>query len=299
MVISTGSFAKALKPQVKAWFGDEYKDYPALHKQFMKVVSSADAYEEDVLMSGLGLGKIKPQGAAATYDDMSQGYTKRYDHVMYANGFIITREMIEDGKAPARAERFAKSLKRGMVQTLDVVATNVLNRAFSSTYVGGDGVELCASTHPTLAANLRNELSTPADLSEASLEQASIDLMDYRDNRGLRMMVKPNKLVIPSAEVFNAKRILNSELRVDTANNDLNAVMGLFPGGVIHNPYLTDSNAWFIITDVDQGLQFIERTPLRIEDDNEFDTMNAKFLASVRFDAGWTDPRGVFGSEGS
>ena len=300
-VITTGNFAKALKPQVQAWFGDAYKDHPLMYPEYMKVVSSQDAFEEDVLLSGLGLGKIKPQGAAATFDDMSQGYTTRYDHVMYANGFVITREMMEDGKAPARAERFTRSLKRGMIQTLDVVAANVLNRAFNPSFVGGDGIELCATNHPTLAQDFRNELVTAADLSEASLEQSIIDMMDFRDNRGLRMLARPRKLVVPNSEAFNAERILKSSLRVSTAENDLNAIknMGLIPEGILVNTYLTDSDAYFLITDVDDGLKFIERTPLRIEDDNDFDTFNAKFLASVRFDVGWTDPRGIFGSPGA
>lgn len=299
--ITTGSFLKALKPQVQAWFGDMYKDYPSLYKEIFEVISSDDAFEEDVLLSGLGLGKIKPQGAAASFDDMQQGYTKRYDHVMYANGFVITREMIEDGKAPARAERFTKSLKRGMLQTLDVVTSNHLNRAFDSTYTGGDGIELSAANHPTLGADLRNELSTTADLSEASLEQAIIDMMDFRDNRGLRMMARPRKLIVPTAEAFNAERLLKSNLRPDSANNDLNAVknMGLMPEGILVNPYLTDTDAFFILTDVPDGLKFIERTSLRVEDDNEFDTMNAKFLASIRFISGWTDPRGIFCSQGA
>lgn len=300
-VINTGNFAKALKPQVQAWFGDLYKDHPTLYSQYMDVVQSMDKYEEDVLMSGLGLATIKAEGAASNYDDSSQGYTKRYDHIMYSNGFVITREMIEDGKAPARAERFTKSLKNGMMKTQETVAANVLNRAFNNSYLGGDGIELCASNHPTLGANLRNELATPADLSEAALEQALIDIYDMKDHRGLRINVQARKLVIPNALAFEAQRILRSELRVGTADNDINALrsMSILPEGYVRNPYLTDSDAYFIITDVDNGLKFIERTGMQVEDDNDFDTFNAKFLASMRFSVGWTDPRGVFGSEGA
>lgn len=300
-VITTGSFQKALKPQVKAWFGDAYKDYPLLYKEYMEQISSNDAYEEDVLLSGMGLAKIKSQGAPVTYEDLSQGYTKRYDHVMYTNGFIITREAIQDLKAPAQAQRFAKSLKRSMLQSSDVVAANNLNRAFNNSYTGGDGKELCATDHPTRAADLRNELATAADLSEASLEDCTIDIMDFRDDRGLRMMAKPQMLVVPKEEKFNVDRILHSTLRVDSANNDLNSIrnLGIFNRGALVNPYLTDSDAFFIITDVEQGLQFIERTPIAMENDNDFDTMNAKFIASHRYATGWTDPRGVFGSPGA
>ena len=300
-VISTGNFAKALLPGINAWFGDEYKEHPEVYSKIFDVSSSDRNYEEDVLMSGLGLAKIKPEGSAVSYDDMGQGYTKRYTHVTRANGFIVTREMIEDNQAEVRAEKMTRALKRGMIQTREIVAANVLNRAFSSSYLGGDGVELSSSVHPTLAQDLRNELTTPADLSEAALEQAFIDLGDFRDNRGLRMSAKGMKLVIPKELEFIAHRILKSNLRVSVSDNDANAIkdMGMLPGGIVVNHHLTDTDAWFIKTDVADGLKYLDRRPLSIESDNDFDTFNAKFLASMRFTIGWTDPRGIFCSEGA
>jgi phage major head subunit gpT-like protein len=301
-VITTGNFQKLLLPGIRKLFGDEYKDMPVLYPMYMDVVKSTRNFEEDTLYSGLGLGKIKPEGSAIQYDDTSQQYTKRYTNVTYANGFIITREMMEDGVAPFKAERLTKSLARGMVQTKDIVAANVMNRAFNSSYTGGDGKELCATDHPTLSSDLRNELSTAADLSEASLEQAIIDLSDFRDHRGLRMHHMPKKLLVPKELRFEARRILGSEGRVGVADNDLNAIKSLGDlgvGDVIVNNYLTDTDAWFIITDVPDGLKFQVRREMEIGTDNDFDTENAKFKATMRFDTGWTDPRGVFGSPGA
>lgn len=302
MLISTGNFQKLLLPGIRKLFGDAYKDLPVMYPMYMEVVKSTRNFDEEVLHSGLGLAKIKPEGSAIQYDDTSQQYTKRYTNVTYANGFTITREMIEDGMAPFSIERLTKSLARGMVQTKDIVAANVINRAFNSSYVGGDGIELCASNHPTLGSDLRNELSTPSDLSEASLEQAIIDMKDFRDHRGLRMMVMPKKLLVPSALRFEAVRILGSDLRVGVADNDTNAIKSLgflSTGDIVVNQYLTDDDAWFVITDVPDGLKFQNRREMEIGTDNEFDTENAKYKATMRFDAGWTDPRGIFGSEGA
>ncbi len=300
-VITTGNYAKALIPGINAWFGDEYKDHETFHPQVFAVSSSDRNFEEDVLTSGLGLGKIKPEGSAVSYDDASQGYTKRYTHVVYANGFIITREAMEDGMAPLTAEKHTRSLKRGMLQTKDIVCTNVLNRGFDSTYTGGDGKELFASNHPTRAQDLRNELTTTVDISEAALEQAMIDIADYRDDRGLRMSAKATKLIVPKESGFEVERILKSSLRVGTAENDLNALksMSMIPEGYIIGYHLTDTDAWFLKTDVPDGLKVINRRALAMDSDNEFDTFNAKFIASERFDVGWTDPRGMFGVEGA
>lgn len=301
-VITTGNFQQLLLPGIRKVFGDEYKDIPLIYPQYFDVTSSDRAFEEDVLTSGLGLAKKKPEGSAIQYDDATQQYTKRYTHVTYANGFIITREMLEDGMAPFRAERMTRSLKRGMMQTKEIIGANVLNRAFNSTFTGGDGKELCATDHPTLSSDLRNELTTPADLSEASLEQAVIDLKDFRDHRGLRMMVSPMKLVVPLALRYEARRLLASELRPGVADNDVNATKSLGDmgaGDVIVNNYLTDNDAWFITTDVPNGLTYMVRREAEIGTDNDFDTENAKFKATMRVDAGWTDPRGVFGSPGA
>lgn len=297
-VIVTGNFGKDLLPNINKWFGDAYANYETLYDKIFDVSTSDRNFEEDVIVGGLGLAKTIPEGSAVKYDTMGQGFVKRYVHDTYGTGFVITRQMVEDGKSDIVSRMESESLKKAMLDTREVVAANVLNRAFTATYAGGDGKELCATDHPTLGPNLRNELSIAADFSEAAVEQAVIDLADFRDHRGLRIKVMAKKLIIPKELQFEAKRLLGSMGRVGTADNDLNTMLNFFPEGVVVNPYLTSAKAWFIKTDVGYGLRFFNRRDMEITNDGDFDTDNAKFKATMRLSASWSDPRGVFGSPG-
>lgn len=300
-LITTSSFAKAIAPGVNAWFGKAYKDYPTEWDKIFKTHKSKRSYEEDVSVSSLGLAAVKTQGSAITYDDMRQGFTTRYNHIVYALGFVITREMYEDDLYGVIGQKKASALARSMRQTKEVVAANVLNRAFTSTYSGGDGKELCATDHPNVAGGTyQNELTTAADLSEAALEQAVIDISAWTDDRGLLIAARPTKLVIPPQLMFEAHRILKSSLRADTPNNDANALkdMGMMQDLVV-NHYLTDTDAWFLLTDVQDGLKHFVRRDDQFEMDNDFDTENAKFKATARYSFGWSDPKGIYGSPGA
>ena len=300
-IINTGSFASDLLPGVSTWFGMAYEQYKSDYEQIFEMVKSSRAFEREILASGLGLPQVKTEGGSVSYDSMGQGYDKEYTHVTYSNGFVITREMLEDGQSDVIAKLRTSDLAWSMHAGREVVAANVLNRAFNSVYAGGDGKELCATNHPTKADDLKNELTTPADLSEAALEQVLIDIMDFRNDRGLRIAVQGMKLIVPKELSFEAHRILNTNLRPGTANNDANSMkdMGMLPGGVCVNRYLTDADAFFIKTDVPNGLKFYERRGVELGTENDFDTENARFKATMRFSVGWTDPRGIFGSPGA
>jgi hypothetical protein len=301
-VITSGSFAKALWPGVNAWYGKAYNDYQTeWDKLGFEKNTSKKAYEEDVGLSSFGLAAQKAEGAAITYDSERQGYTTRYQHVVYALGFVVTREAFEDDQYDVIGSRKAKALARSMRHTKEIVAANIFNRAFSNSYLGGDSKEMCATDHPNVAGGTyANELTTAADLSEASLEQAVIDIAGFRDDRGLLIAAKPKKLILPYQLQFEAHRILKSVGRTGTDLNDPNAIkdMGLF-NEVVTNHFLTDSDAWFIITDVNDGLKYFERRGDQFEMDNDFDTENAKFKATARYSFGWSDPRGVYGSPGA
>ena len=300
--ITTSNFAKALYPGVSKWYGRAYDEWETEWTDLFDSNSSKRAYEEDVGTSGLGLAQKKTQGDSIAYDEEQQAYVTRYNHVVYGLGFVITREMVEDDLYDIIGKRRSESLAFSMRQTKEIVAANVYNRAFNSSYTGGDGKELCATDHPNYAGGTwSNELSTPADLSEASLEQAAIDIMNFENDRGLRIKVVPNTLHIPVDLVFEAERILMSDGRVGTANNDVNALkaMGKFPGGVKVNHFFTDSDAWFIRTNVPDGMKYFTRRPMEFTIDNDFDTENAKFKATERYSFGWTDPRAVFGTPGA
>lgn len=302
MTITSGNFAKALWPGVKKWYAAAYGEHPLEWSQIFDQDSSGKAYEEDVQVSGLGLAPVKPQGSATSYDTMSQGFVQRYTHLTYSLGFIVTEEAKEDDQYDVVAKRGSKRLGFSMRQTQEVVAANVLNRAFNSAYAYGDGVELLSAAHPnTAGGTFANELSVAADLSEASIEQACIDIMRFTDDRGLRIRVMPRCLIVPPELAFDAERILKSTLQNDTANNAINAVrsMGLFPDGVVVNHYLTDQDAFFIKTDCPDGLKAYMRRAPEVRTDNDFDTENAKFKASFRASWGATDPRGIFGSPGA
>lgn len=300
-VINSGSFAKALWPGVNAWYGKEYAEYPVEHDKLFDHFKSSRAFEEDVGISSFGLAVVKPEGSAITYDSERQGFITRYTHAVYALGFVITREMMEDDQYDIVGERKAQGLAFSIRQTKEILAANVYNRAFNSSYTGGDGKEMIATDHPNVSGGTwSNELTTAADLSEAALEQACKDIAAFTNDRGLLIGVRPKSLIISRDMPFEAKRILFTDGRVATANNDLNAlkVMGMIPEIVV-NHYLTDLDAWFIRTNVKNGLKHFERRADSFDMDNDWDTENAKFKATFRSSWGWTDPRAIYGSAGA
>lgn len=300
--ITTGSFAKALYPGVNAWYGKEYNDWKTEYTDLFTSYKSSKNYEEDMGITSLGLASVKPEGSPITYDSERQGFVTRYTNYVVGNGMIITREMMEDDQYQVVAPRRSRGLARSMRQTKETHGANVYNRAFNNTYTGGDGLEMCSTAHVNVAGGTwQNELTTAADLSEAALEQACIDIGKWTDDRGLKAAVRPVSLHIPVDLEFEAERILMTPYRVSTADNDLNALysMGKFPKGHHVNHYLTDVDAWFIRTDCPDGLKHFQRRALQFTVDNDFDTENAKFKATERYVFGWTDPRGVYGSPGA
>jgi len=297
--INTGSFAKALEPGVQKWYGLGYKDYGNQCDEIFETRTSKRAYEEIMSTSMFGLAAVKPEGSAVSYDTAQQGFYTRATHVTYALGFIITKEAIKDNQYMQLAEARAKALGRSKRVTRETVAANVLNRADTAGYTGGDGVTLLSAAHPHKAGgSFSNQLAVASQLSEAALEQASIDMSKWTDDRGLLIAAKPRKLVIPSDLEFEAERILMTEQRVSTADNDLNALRstGRVPEGYTVNNYLTDTNMWFLLSDVDDGLIHYQREADEIGADNDFDTSNAKFKVEGRESFIWGDPRGLFGS---
>lgn len=300
--ITSGSFAKALYPGVNAWFGKAYSEYPVEYTDLFNTYNTNRAFEEDVYVSSFGLAKVKPEGQTIQYDAEEQAFITRYQPVVFALGFVVTREIYEDDLYDVVGQRRARGLAFSMRQTKETVAANVYNRAFNSSYTGADGLELCSTAHVNWAGGtFANELATSADLSEAALEQASIDIMNFTNDRGLRISVQPQTLHIPPDLMFEADRILNSNGRVGTSDNDLNALksMGKFPGGVKVNHYFTDTDAWFIRTNVPDGMKLFQRRPMAFDMDNDFDTENAKYKATERYVFGWSDPRALYGSPGA
>ena len=300
-VINTGSIAKLLWPGLNAVWGKEYVEHPLECRDLFDIETSTKAYEEDVLMPGFGLAPIKTEGAAIQYDSTSQGYTSRYTNVSYGLGFIVTREAIDDNQYEKKALGSAKDLAFSFRQTKENVAANVYNRAFNSSYTGGDGKELLATDHPIQGGTFSNELATPADLSEASIEDLCIQIMNAVNDRSQKISLMPRCLIVPTALAFEATRILKSNLQNDTANNAINALksMGMFPEGVKINHYLTDPDAFFIRTSAPHGLKNFERTAPEFSQDNDFDTSNLKYKGFERYSFGWTDPRGLYGSAGA
>lgn len=302
MAIASGNFAKALWPGINAWYGEAYDKHRVEYTDLFDTYSSSQAFEEDVGQSLFGLAPVKTEGGAISYDTAQQGYISRYQHVTYGLGFTITREMVDDNQYASAGPRRAKALAFSMRQTKENVAANVYNRAFNSSYLGADGVELCSLLHPNVyGGTWANEPSTNADLSEAALEQACIDIMKWTNDRGLKIAVMPESLIVPPDLVFEAERILMSPARVGTADNDLNALnaLGKFPGGIKVNHYFNDSDAWFIRTNAPDGMKHFERRSDEFAVDNDFDTENAKFKATGRYSFGWTDPRGLYGCTGA
>jgi hypothetical protein len=300
--INSSNFGKALYPGVNKWYGDAYNEHMEEWSHLVDAESSKRAYEEEVGKSGFGLATVKREGASIEYDTESQAFLTRYTHVVFGKGFIVTREMFEDDLYDVVGKRRSRALAFAMRQTKENIVANVYNRAFNASYVGGDNVSLINAAHPNHAGGTwSNTLATAADLSEASLEQACIDIMDYTDDRGLRISVMPECLIVPPELVFEAERILHSGGRVGTDANDLNALraMGKFPGGIKVNHYLTDQDAWFIRTNVQEGMKLKQRRPIEFREDNDFDTENAKFKSTERYSVGWTDPRGLYASPGA
>ena len=300
MAISRQQLVKELEPGLNALFGLEYKQYANEHAEIFDTENSDRAFEEEVMLSGFANAAVKPEGSGVSYDNAQETYTARYTHETVALAFAITEEAIEDNLYDRLASRYTKALARSMANTKQVKAANVLNKAFNSSYAGGDGKELCATNHPTLAGTFSNELATSADLNETSLEQSLIDIAAFTDERGLKVAARGMKLIIPSELQFTAERLMKSSQRVGTADNDINAIasMGMIPQGYVVNHYLTDSDAFFIKTDVPNGLKMFVRSPIKTSMEGDFDTGNVRYKARERYSFGWSDPRGIFGSPG-
>ena len=301
MAISRSQLVKELEPGLNALFGMEYKGYEQEHTEIYDVETSDRAFEEEVMLSGFGEAPVKTEGAGVAYDNAQEVYTARYTHETIALAFSLTEEAVEDNLYASLAARYTKALARSMATTKQIKAAAVLNGAFDVS-IGGDGKPLCATDHPTLSGpDLRNELSTPADLSETSLEQALIDIAAFTDERGLKIAVRGLKLIIPKELQFTADRILKSTLRVGTADNDINAIknMGMVPQGYAVNHYLTDPDAWFIKTDAPNGMKMFERVAFKTGFEGDFDTGNVRYKARERYSFGYSDPRGIFGSPGT
>lgn len=300
-VINTSSFAKSLWPGINAWYGKAYDEYPVEWNKLFDTFSSRKNFEEDVGVSSFGLAHIKGEGSPIEFDSERQGFITRYQHTVFALGFIVTREAFEDDLYDVVGQRKAKGLAFSMRQTKEINGANIYNRAFTAGYVGGDGATLLSSSHPNFAGGTwSNILATAADLSEAALEQATIDIAGFTNDRGLLIAVRPKSLIIPRQLNYEAARILKTEQRPATQLNDINALktMGVVPE-VVMNHYLTDTDAWFIRTDVADGLKYFERRADEFTTDDDFDTENAKYKATARYSFGWTDPRGLFGTPGA
>jgi len=301
MAISRGQLVKELEPGLNALFGLEYKRYENQHTEIFDTENSDRAFEEEVMLSGFANAQVKPEGSGVTFDNAQETFTARYTHETIALAFSITEEAIEDNLYDRLASRYTKALARSMANTKQVKAANVLNNAFSSSYKGGDGVELCSDAHPTISGNQRNELATAADLNETSLEQALIDIAAFKDERGLKVAARGMKLIIPSELQFTAERLMKTQGRVGTADNDVNAIksMGMIPQGYVVNNYLTDTDAFFIKTDVPNGMKMFNRASIKTAMEGDFDTGNVRYKARERYSFGWSDWRGIFGSTGT
>ena len=302
MAISRAQLLKELLPGLNALFGLEYKKYGEQHKEIFETESSERSFEEETKLSGFNAAPVKDEGAAMRYDNAQEAWTARYNHETIAMGFSITEEAIEDNLYDSLSSRYTKALARGMSYTKQVKAANILNNAFTAGYTYGDGVVLCSTSHPLVSGGVNsNRPAVAADLNETSLEAAVIQIAAWTDERGLLIAAKPTKLVIPPALQFVATRLLETKLRTGTADNDINAIEnnGSIPGGYTINNYLTDTNAWFLLTDVPNGLKHFVRTPMQTGMDSDFDTGNSRYKARERYSFGVSDPLGIFGSPGA
>lgn len=300
-IMTTGSHPKALWPGVKRWWGTEYDRHKPIWPMLFDKFTSNQAYEEDVEAIGFGLASVKTEGGGISYDTAHQGPTSRYTHLTYALGYMVTMEELEDNLYEKVSFKRASKLARSMYETEEIVHANIFNRAFTSTYAGGDGVELIATNHPTDTGNQSNELTTAADLSEASIEDLLIQVSDATDSRGLKFRNSARSLLVPNALQFEAHRIVKSVLQNDTANNAVNVLkmLNVFPEGIVVNPYFDDPDAWFIRTNCGEGLTHYTRKALMFDQDNDFDTRNLKAAALQRYSAGWSNWRGIYGSGGA
>ena len=300
MAISRGQLVKELEPGLNALFGLEYNNYANEHAEIFDTENSDRAFEEEVMLSGFANAPIKAEGTSVSFDNAQETYTSRYTHETLALAFAITEEAIEDNLYDRLASRYTKALARSMANTKQVKAANVLNNAFA-TANGGDGKALCATDHPIAAGTDRNELSVAADLNETSLEQSLIDIAAMTDERGLKIASQGVKMIIPSALQFTAERLMKSSGRTGTADNDINAVVskGMVPQGYVVNHYLTDTDAFFIKTDVPNGLKHFVRSPMKTAMEGDFTTGNVRYKARERYSFGFSDWRGIFGSPGA
>jgi len=301
MAISRQQLAKELEPGLNALFGLEYKNYENQHAEIFDSETSDRAFEEEVMLGGFAQAAVKPEGSGVAYDQANESFTARYSHETIALAFSITEEAVEDNLYDSIAKRYTKALARSMANTKQIKAANVLNNGFD-TANGGDGKALMADDHPTISgADQKNELTVAADLSETSLEQAMIDIAGFKDERGLKIAARGLKMIIPSALQFTAERILKSTLRVGTADNDINALSskGMLPQGYVVNNFLTDDDAFFIKTDVPNGLKHFTRAAIKTAMEGDFDTGNMRYKARERYSFGFSDWRGIFGSPGA
>jgi phage major head subunit gpT-like protein len=302
MAISRAQLLKELLPGLNALFGLEYKKYGEQHKEIFETESSERSFEEETKLSGFNAAPVKDEGSALRYDNAQEAWTARYNHETIAMGFSITEEAIEDNLYDSLSSRYTKALARGMAYTKQVKAANILNNAFTAGYTYGDGQVLCSTTHPLVSGGVNsNTQAVAADLNETSLEAAVIQIAAWTDERGLLIAAKPVKLVIPPALQFVATRLLETKLRTGTTDNDINAIEnnGSIPGGYTINNYLTDTNGYFLLTDVPNGLKHFVRTPMQTGMDADFDTGNSRYKARERYSFGVSDPLGIWGSPGA
>jgi hypothetical protein len=302
MAISRAQLLKELLPGLNALFGLEYAKYGEEHKEIFETETSERSFEEETKLSGFTAAPVKNEGASLAYDNAQEAWTARYNHETIAQGFSLTEEAIEDNLYDSLSGRYTKALARSMAYTKQVKAANVLNNGFNSAFAGGDGVALFATNHPLVSGGVNsNRPTTNADLNETSLENAVIQIAAWTDERGLLIAAKPVKLVVPPALMFVATRLLETELRVGTADNDINAIKnnGSIPGGYTVNHYLTDTNGWYLTTDVPNGMKHFVRTPLQNSMDGDFDTGNVRYKSRERYSFGFSDPLGMFGSPGA
>ncbi len=302
MAISRAQLLKELLPGLNALFGLEYKKYGEEHKEFFEQETSERSFEEETKLSGFSAAPVKNEGSALAYDNAQEAWTARYVHETIAMGFSLTEEAIEDNLYDSLSSRYTKALARAMAYTKQVKAASILNQGFAGGPTYGDGKTLFAVDHPLVSGGVNsNRPTVPADLNETSLEAAVIQIAAWTDERGLLIAAKPRKLVVPPALQFVAERLLKTELRVATADNDINALksMGSIPEGYAVNHYLTDTNAWFLMTDVPNGLKHFVRTPMQTGMDADFDTGNSRYKARERYSFGVSDPLGIFGSPGA
>ena len=302
MAISRAQLLKELLPGLNALFGLQYATYDQEHKEIYETETSERSFEEETKLSGFSAAPVKNEGSAISYDNAQEAWTARYNHETIALGFSLTEEAIEDNLYDSLSARYTKALARAMAYTKQVKAAAVLNNGFSSAYVGGDGVSLFNANHPLISGGVNSNVpSTPADLNETSLEAAVIQISLWTDERGLLIAAKPKKLVVPSSLQFVATRLLETELRVGTTDNDINAIKnnGSVSEGYTVNHFLTDTNAWFLTTDVPNGMKHFVRSPLANSMDGDFDTGNVRYKSRERYSFGWSDPLGMFGSAGA